>query len=282
MRQGSAPSPITECPTTIIEPGSYVLVTNLLFRAGDCLVVAADFVTIDLAGFAITGNGTGSGIRDQVTRAPAPRQGITVRNGTVANFLHGILLQNTVGAMVEDMRVINNSRRGQGILVGRGVSGSGDGIVRGNIVFDAITGINIEGGIVSGNIATGNAAGIFVITGVVSGNTIAGNQAGLGVQGGTVTGNTVRDNSSGIFVFAGSTVTGNTTTGNDVGPGIEAEPGSTVSRNTARDNIVGIRARSCPSALIENTATANDFGQIDIFGFAPERCPAFRNLQAAE
>ena len=47
---------ISKCGT-ISKPGSYVLTRNLT-AIGDCLVVAANFVTIDLGGWVITGNGT--------------------------------------------------------------------------------------------------------------------------------------------------------------------------------------------------------------------------------
>ena len=48
---------IEKCQT-ISQPGSYKLVNNLTFRSttgGTCLLITADFVTIDLAGFTITG-----------------------------------------------------------------------------------------------------------------------------------------------------------------------------------------------------------------------------------
>src|SRR5262245_26996405 len=54
------PTRITKCQT-ISEAGSYMLANNLI-AAGNCLVIAEDFVTIDLAGFSIRGNGTGTGI----------------------------------------------------------------------------------------------------------------------------------------------------------------------------------------------------------------------------
>ena len=60
------PTEIEKCQT-IEKPGSYKLVNNLT-ATGDCLVITTDFVTIDLAGFLISGSGTGSGIL-----APAPR-----------------------------------------------------------------------------------------------------------------------------------------------------------------------------------------------------------------
>src|SRR2546421_1759954 len=67
-------TPITQC-TTITQPGSYIVVQNLV-AAGDCLVVAADFVSIHLAGSLLIGNGTGTGIRDS-----GLRKGITIHDG---------------------------------------------------------------------------------------------------------------------------------------------------------------------------------------------------------
>jgi hypothetical protein len=47
------PTEIEKCQT-ISEPGSYKLVNNLVAASGaDCLVITADNVTIDLAGFSI-------------------------------------------------------------------------------------------------------------------------------------------------------------------------------------------------------------------------------------
>jgi hypothetical protein len=51
----AAPTPIRECQT-IDQPGSYVLERNLT-ATGDCLVITANFVTVNLAGFALTGTG---------------------------------------------------------------------------------------------------------------------------------------------------------------------------------------------------------------------------------
>jgi hypothetical protein len=130
------PIPISEC-RRIDAPGSYVLVGDLT-AAGDCLVVAADFVTIDLAGFAITGDGTGSGIPGR--GAPdTGRLGIAVRNETVASFGAGIDLPNADGAVVEGMRAINSAL--SGIIVGN------DGIVSGNIALhNGVHGIFAGGG----------------------------------------------------------------------------------------------------------------------------------------
>jgi len=47
------PTQLRKCQT-ISQPGSYELADNLVAPGGDCLVITADFVTIDLAGFSIS------------------------------------------------------------------------------------------------------------------------------------------------------------------------------------------------------------------------------------
>jgi parallel beta-helix repeat protein len=182
------PTKITEC-RTIGQPGSYVLAKNLT-AAGNCLVVVAEFVTVDLAGFLITGDGTGAGIRADAAGPEAPR-GIAVRNGTIAGFEFGAFLQAT-GSIVEGLRVVGNTS------VGMFVS---------------------PGGIVRGNTAVGNGIHGIVAVGTVSGNTAEDNGTGIGILissgGSTVSGNTARNNRGvGISVFCPSNVIGNTATGN--------------------------------------------------------------------
>src|SRR5262245_29177026 len=124
----AAPQLIVNC-RTITQPGSYVLRDNLT-ASGNCLVVQADFVTIDLDGFVITGNGTGMGITD----LNVDRRGVTVRNGTVTGFSNGVDLHASRGATVENVRTIANSNNGitLGLLA----------TVRGSVTFDN-TGIGI-------------------------------------------------------------------------------------------------------------------------------------------
>jgi hypothetical protein len=124
------PKQIKEC-RTIAEPGSYALVRNLTAR-GTCLFIAADFVTLDLNGWTITGDGTGTGIRTDppisVEDLEVPedledfefpreepleplRSGLVVRNGTVAGFEVGVNLAAT-DSIVEGVRAIGNTRIG--------------------------------------------------------------------------------------------------------------------------------------------------------------------------
>jgi len=59
--RAEGPTGIEKCQT-ISNPGSYKLVSNLT-ATGDCLLINADFVTVDLAGFTISGSGDGTAIQ---------------------------------------------------------------------------------------------------------------------------------------------------------------------------------------------------------------------------
>ena len=126
-KPAKGPTEIEECGV-IDESGSYVLVNNLT-AIGDCLVVVTDFVSIDLQGFTITGDGpvlvnfndpavlegaipgTGTGIVDgQIP--PQASDGITVRNGQITGFNIGINLGNGEGHVIEQVHAFVNSNIG--------------------------------------------------------------------------------------------------------------------------------------------------------------------------
>jgi hypothetical protein len=183
----AVPEIINNCKTITL-PGSYVLKDNLA-AAGDCLVVQADFVTIDLEGFVISGNGTGSGITDQ----NVTRRGITVRNGTLTGFSNGVDLRASRGVTVEQVRTIANGNNG--------VTAGQLATVRGVLSFDN-TGIGILAGLGS----------------TIIGNTLGRNQAGISSGiGSSVINNTSRNNvSTGISVECPSLVLGNAATANAI------------------------------------------------------------------
>ena len=186
----SGPTQIKSCGT-LSEPGSYVVVQNLT-ATGDCLVITADFVTIDLGGFTLTGNGMGEGITDQF----AGRDGITVRNGTVTNFTFGVRIANGSRLTIEGIRAINN--------IGLGMSIGMNSIVRGNTVSgNGSIGISADtGSIVTGNIASDNLNDGIAVE---SGSTISGNTSFNNTVNGfdvvcpsTVIGNTALDNGTNL------------------------------------------------------------------------------------
>jgi hypothetical protein len=216
---------ISEC-TTIGKPGSYVLTRNLT-AAGDCVVIAADFVTLDLAGWVITGDGsTGRGVT-------GGGRGITVRNGTVTGFSLAVMLG--AGAVVEKVRAIDNGGDGAGIATG-------------------------SSSMISGNTVSGSPFPIAAGFGsTISGNTTRGGQFGITAGNfSTVSGNNVVGGGVGIFTGFGSIVSGNTSSGSD--PSIFTGLGSTVTGNTAKEEGNGGGGSAgivvdCPSNVIGNTAT---------------------------
>jgi hypothetical protein len=95
------PTMIKACGT-ISQPGSYELADNLT-TTGNCLVITADFVTIDLAGFSIDGGGSYQKltlILSGILAQPANGQleGIAVRNGSITGFLNAVDLHSANGS----------------------------------------------------------------------------------------------------------------------------------------------------------------------------------------
>jgi hypothetical protein len=184
----AAPTEIKRCQT-ISEPGPYVLVNNLSFpgaTAGTCLLITADFVTIDLAGFHIDVGVRGGGT------AVKGNNGITVRNGSIAAVdATGVALGD--GSIVEGLQIAV-------VLHGNGISANG--IVRDNTIIGS-------GGL-------GGQVGISNSTGVITHNYVAG-LAGTGIDAGagsTVIGNTSINNFVGIIAECPVNLTDNTAVNN--------------------------------------------------------------------
>ena len=232
----AGPIAIGSCQV-IDKPGSYELYNNLEAKAGqgNCIVINADFVTIDLGGYTIIGAGSGAGI----TQA-RPVNAVTVRNGKVTNFSAGIFLgDNTT---VERVQAYKNT--GTGISVsdtsqvkdclsthngGSGIDVGRNGIMTGNIAsYNQGGGLQCGAGscVITGNTATHNSLGIAAYSSVIS-NNIANDNARIGifapnniggaVLSSTISNNTVqRNGENGIFFNCPSSVHGNTVVGNGV------------------------------------------------------------------
>jgi hypothetical protein len=188
------PTEIEKCQT-INQPGSYKLVNNLTFKPtnGTCLPITANFVTIDLAGFSISGP---RGFPNNTTAIAAgvDTNGIAVRNGSISGFGNGVGLGGD-GSVVEGLRVFGGPSSvgiaARGIVKGNTVEGfAGPSFARGGPGIDA--------------------------TGIVTGNYVSFNETGIDVgQGSTVIGNTVTNNIvRGILVSCPSNVTDNTAVNN--------------------------------------------------------------------
>lgn len=202
------PKALKTCKT-INAPGSYVLTDNLN-AAGDCLVIATDFVTIDLNGFSIAGNGTGSAVKSE---NDALRKGIRIFNGTIRSFNTGVDFGFTgIQISVERVHVVGNSNVGIGV--------NGQALVKDCVLSENGDGINVG----SRSLIVGNNSSFNTASGMVVGvgSTIIGNTLGVNGNNGLVAGNssTVLNNTAqvngnfGVYVDCPSNVIGNTSTNN--------------------------------------------------------------------
>jgi len=214
------PTEINKCET-ITAPGSYVLKKSLT-ATGDCLIVAASFVTLDLDGQTLTGDGTGIGIRNETGLI----NGTVVRNGTVTNFAVGVSVDPGFYNRIEQIRALDNTVDGiqvgnSNTATGNTASGNGRSGIRGSggLAFD----VTITGNIANNNGLIGIETGGFGLGGIGFNNIVSGNMA----------------NNNGTT-------------------GILASPGSIVSGNTAnRNGTTGIRISGSASTIVNNTAVKN-------------------------
>jgi hypothetical protein len=101
-----APTELTACGT-IGTAGSYVLANNLLSTSGDCVVIIADFVSLDLAGFVISQQVRREGVAGRGVVGGSGRRGIAVSNGTITGFLTAVVLDGEAG-VIENLRIVDN------------------------------------------------------------------------------------------------------------------------------------------------------------------------------
>jgi|SRR6516162_3369544 hypothetical protein len=195
---------IEKCQT-IDKPGSYKLVKNLTFTgsSGACLMITASGVTLDLAGFTISGRANPPFIESTAILGSGDLRGIAVQNGSVSGFQIGIDLGSATGSLVEKLRVFNIIPITSQTTQPTGIIASG--IVRSNAVFGPLTTFPV-------------ATGIFA-TGTLTGNYVTGNAQGMLIgRGSTVIGNTATDNRLfGFSVTCPSNVTDNTAVNNPDG-----------------------------------------------------------------
>jgi hypothetical protein len=109
------PTPLNACGP-IVSPGSYILTANPPPAGGDCFVISAPHVTLDLAGHTVAGLGVGAG----VVLAPGAtdaRIESTVPGAVVGGFTTGIR-DDANGAVITgpDLRVAGNLANGVWVL----------------------------------------------------------------------------------------------------------------------------------------------------------------------
>ena len=165
---------VSSCQT-LAAPGNYFLMNNLN-ATGDCLVIGAANVAIDLKGKSIKGNGTGSGITD----GGVARKYAVIANGNISGFNDGVNLQASGNAIISNLNSSNNVA--EGVIIGdccntlSAVTTNGNGDVGIVILSDDSNLTNIQ--------ANKNAAGGIFVTrccNTLVGSTVS-NNTGIGVE----------------------------------------------------------------------------------------------------
>lgn len=264
----------------ITQPGSYYLTGGIVGeKAKSGIEVAVGGVTIDLAGFTMTGvPGSLSGIVDEV----AFTAGVSVRNGTVTAWGdRGVSLQRNP-AIVE--RILASENGTEGINAGPGsvvracvASSNGrDGIRAGtgatvtgcSAVGNAADGISVNSrSTVTECAAEGNAGnGMSGVFGALIARCVSGSNTGAGIsvdQGCTVAECYVSTNTAdGIVTSGDGAVLDCVCDGNGRNSGVGAGilvtgSDNRIEGNNCVDNDFGVRATSSGNIIVRNTCSGN-------------------------
>jgi hypothetical protein len=163
----------------IDKPGSYALAKNIAARQQDlrsvgpsCILIVADFVSLDLRGYTVSGPGSGFGIYSTANSSGQYPSATYVRNGSVTNFERGIALEGD-GHTAENVRLAKNGAgltldgtgsRAEGVHAlnnGNGIlcfGGFGHSVRHGEVNLNG-SGINLNacpGSSIIGNTVSGN------------------------------------------------------------------------------------------------------------------------------
>lgn len=143
-------------PTTIDQPGSYTLRSNLRYSptSGPAILVKADGVSLDLNGFEIQGPGGKQGTAIMVDGA----HGVSISNGSLSDNWFGVVVQNSGNVTIKNLRI-----RAQGLVIaelppetGIMVVESRNVVVEDNAIFNIGLGIFVRGGMSGGNRLSNN------------------------------------------------------------------------------------------------------------------------------
>jgi parallel beta-helix repeat protein len=146
-----------------------ILVTNdLVDCPGDGLQIGAARIIVDLNGHTIDGIGLGTGVRNEAYDS------VTVRNGTIADFDHGIeLLPETASNVLERLRLFQNE-----VTAIKLFDADGGNEIRASVLEDNGGGIQLLSG-TTGTVVTGNTltlnSGAALLVRDSDGNRLEGN-----------------------------------------------------------------------------------------------------------
>jgi len=262
----------TTFPITISQSGSYILTSNLTVATDvDCIVIAADNVTLDLNGFALVGPGSGTGTGYGIRALD--RNNITVQNGTVRDFgglgisidttLHGGVKNNRLN----DLKAFSNGYagiQGDGATItncsasmnSTGISGSQGTIINCTANYNSSYGFNIYYSTLTNCTAIGNSDGMSGNENSLI-NCTASENSDDGFYGFylSITNCTAKDNDADGFNILHSTTTNCTAYSNGTN-GFKVEHSTLTNCTASYNSIFGFEVSS--SIVTNCTAYGND------------------------
>lgn len=196
-------SELDSCATLDVENGNYLLTQVLGDIEGTCFTITADGVTLDFGRSGIFGDDYG--VMDDYGVYSSGHSGITIKNGELRSFGHGIFLSDVSNSNIEDM--LSHYNKGHGIYLS---GGSGNNLIDVEASDNTIDGLRLasNGNTVTGTFDDNGENGIYfdgpdnTVSGSASGNSlydvwIYGSNNDVSVSGGNYLlgsgGNTVHD-----------------------------------------------------------------------------------------
>jgi hypothetical protein len=278
----TTPTVLSSCGN-ISAAGSYVLSKNLT-SSGNCFVIQAPNVSIDMKGHKIKGNGTGSAFTDN----GAEEDNAAIVNGTITNFSVGINLSNSGSATIAVLSSSNNA--GDGIFIKRccstflGVTtnnNGSNGIQIGNCC-NTVTNVQSEGNVSDGisiadccntintsEVSKNGADGIdgadcctTVNNSVVNAN--SGNGVSLTDCCNFLIGSNVNGNGAdGAILFDDDNLVTSCKVNNNAATGLDLsdDTDNMVTNSNVKNNAIGI-AIDCPGNIVGVIATGNSGGNV--------------------
>jgi hypothetical protein len=240
----------------ISQPGSYYLMGNINGAGGkNGISIQADGVTLDLNGFALIGEATGSAVGITV---PAPRTGLCVRNGTIRQWRSfGVAAQNASSSVLERLRAFLNNE--DGLRIGNEsvvrdcvmTGNSGNGLLSSDRVLVSGCVVDVNGG------TSGMSLGsdVQVIDCLVSRSLGVADGIQVGARSTVLRCTVSRNAGNGIQVGAGTTVADCTVCWNGAN-GIVGSDRCHIARNTCDANLsIGINVNGSGSRVDGNICT---------------------------
>jgi len=126
---------ITSLPYVITSQGVYCLTGNLStsMTSGNAITINANNVTIDLNGYKLGGLGAGDGTQARGIYA-LQRKNITIKNGIIRGFYHGIWLNDLSPYTTSSGHVVKGILADQNTRIGIVVHGLGNTVSRNRVV----------------------------------------------------------------------------------------------------------------------------------------------------